>query len=177
MKNIAFILIFIVFILSCKKDYSDTKLPDTVEFGKSEIFLNGEKLAFLPIIQNDTFQKTLNFSFKQSLDSKSIINVVGFDFLPLEVNNFNLSDEFILYKNAHAAFNQVVDEDLIGYEYELVDIEDGLFNIESLDTIKFEVSGRFQVKFCRTSRNGNFNLELPKTLVFQGVFNDSYTKK
>jgi hypothetical protein len=70
---------------------------------------------------------------------------------------------------------QIINEDVIGYEYKLIDEEEGFFNIENLDTIKHEVKGRFRATFCRTSKNGNKDLGLPKILLFQGIFYDSYT--
>ncbi|MEO6758719.1 MAG: hypothetical protein ABIO24_04635, partial [Saprospiraceae bacterium] len=66
--------------------------------------------------------------------------------------------------------------DLFGYTYEVQDKEEGYFNITALDTLEQTVQGRFKVKFCRTSKNGvKENLEMPKHLLFEGVFHEKYT--
>lgn len=65
-------------------------------------------------------------------------------------------------------------EDLKGYSYELIDEENGFFNIETLDLNNKIISGRFQVNFRRTSKNGNSNLGLPKKIAFQGIFHEQY---
>jgi hypothetical protein len=56
----------------------------------------------------------------------------------------------------------------------LIEPERNFFEIEHLDTAKMEVSGRFRVKFERTSKNGNPDFDLPKVMLFQGVFHENY---
>ena len=80
-----------------------------------------------------------------------------------------------MYETASAGITQGFDEDLIGYSYELLDKEDGFIHITHLDTLEMTVKGNFEVKFVRTSKNGNRqDLGLPKYLYFQGVFYENY---
>lgn len=164
-------------ITGCKKDPPEAILPDDVEFGKSIIFLNGEEVDYLPDFKNDTFNHLMNYPFVQTKDQGTTKNVFTFDWLPLSTGNFQLTTDNIPRVKAVTSFGQIIDVDTEGYKYKLVDEEEGFLNIESLDTIKMEVKGRFKAKFCRTSKNGQKDLGLPEILLFQGVFYDKYQFK
>ena len=164
-------------IISCRKDPPEATLPDEVEFGHSVVFLNGEEVDYLPEFGHDTFNQIMNYPFLQTKNQGNILNLLGFGRLPLRTGDFQLTTENILYIKARTSFSQTVSEDLEGYEYKLVDEDEGFLKIEALDTIKMEVKGRFKAKFKRTSKNGFDDGDLPKFLLFQGVFFDNYVPK
>lgn len=179
MKYIHFLMFFVAICLasSCDKDELDPPeavLPDEVAFGESEIYLNGElKEGYIPGFLYIKVYQTMNYGFSES-PRLLLSNTVGFSWLPLEPGNFALHTERIPFIKAKTSFSQIIDEDLEGYSYELIDADEGFFNVESLDTVKLEVKGRFKAKFKRTSKNGNGDLGLPKVLLFQGVFYENY---
>ena len=118
----------------------------------------------------------MTYGFVERVDD--IINSVGFDLLPLSTGDFGLHTQHVISSfEAVTNFNQIINEDLEGYSYKLIDTDDGFFKVESMDTIQQIVKGRFQAKFKRTSKNGNKDLGLSKILLFQGVFNEHYEVK
>jgi hypothetical protein len=180
MKNLFLsIVIFILLLLNfgCTKDSNEVILPESVEIGKSKVYLNGEEVDYLPFIGNDTINKVIHYLFSQSKDNGSIINGCGFGSLALKIGDYQLTDQNSPFTKAFTTFHQTIDGDVTGYEYKLSDQEDGFLKIESLDSIKLEVKGSFRAKFCRTSKNGNKNLGLPKTLLFQGIFFETYLRR
>ncbi len=154
---------------------SCNRLPDKVDFGESVVLLNGKKVSYEPSFLLIRVHQLMSFGFVKS--KKDIVNVLGFVWLPISTGDFGLLTNDSLYIGAQTAFNQTVDEDLVGYEYELVDQEDGFFNIETLDTVKQEVSGHFRAAFRRTTKNGYDDLGLPENLLFEGTFNEKYEVK
>lgn len=179
MRYIHFLLFLgaICLAASCDKDELDPPeavLPDEIAFGESEVYLNGElKDGYQPAFKYIEVYKTMNYGFLER-PQELLINSVGFSWLPLETGNFELHTERIPFIKAKTSFNQTIQEDLEGYSYELIDADEGFFNVEALDTVKHEVKGRFKAKFKRTSKNGNGDLGLPKVLLFQGVFYENY---
>jgi hypothetical protein len=163
--------------LACEKEKNPTTiavdLPDNVEFGKSVVYLNGEITeVYKPDFQLDTIYHLVNYIFIDSTSKANVITLFGFDWLPINEGNFILHTERELYIGAKTIFSQTVSEDLSGYDYELIDANEGFLNIEYLDTAKMEVKGRFRVKYKRTSKNGNGDLGLPEYLQFDGAFYD-----
>ncbi len=156
---------------SCHKD-GEADLPDEVKLGKSVVYLNGSKKDYEPDFMVSKVNNIFNYAFVHQHDD--IVNLLGFGWLPIQPGDFELHTEYIPLIKALTSFNQTVDEDLNGYEYELENPEEGYFNVEALDTVKLEVKGRFRVQFRRTTKNGYKNLGLPETLLFQGVFNEKY---
>ncbi len=168
-----FFTFFLVLFLQCQKDPPAVNLPDDVALGESVIYLNGEIAdGYEPDFRRDTIYHLLSFPFVKK--EGNITTVFGFDWLPINEGNFKLHTERILYIKAKTLFSQSIDEDTDGYDYKLIDADEGYFNIENLDTIKMEVKGRFKVKFKRTSKNGNGDLGLPKNLQYEGVFYENY---
>jgi len=155
MKNIFVLLFGILFIVSaCHKDPPEATLPDDVNLGESVVYLNGELVSnYKPEFKYIEVYKTMNYGFYDSVGQ--VTNIFGFDGLPLDVDNFNLHTERILFVKALTSFNQVISGDLEGYSYKLIDADEGFLNVEYLDTVKQEVKGRFKAKFSRTSKNGN----------------------
>ncbi len=151
---------------------SCNRLPDKVGLGESVLLLNGKKVSYEPNFRLIKFYQYLSFGFLKT--KKDVINNLGFDWMPVETGDFELHTLDSLYFGAKTVFNQTVDEDLEGYEYALINPEDGFFNIETLDTIKLEVSGRFRAEFRRTTKNGYDDLGLPENLLFEGTFNEKY---
>lgn len=161
--------------LACEKENPATikvELPDDIEFGKSVIYLNGEVVeTYKPDFQLDTIYQLMNYVFLDTTKA-NISTLFAFDWLPINEGNFQLHEERIPYIKALTSISQTVNEDLPGYEYQLVDADEGFLNIEYLDTAKMEAKGRFRVKFKRTSQNGNDDLGLPEYLQFDGAFYD-----
>lgn len=162
---------------SCEKDPPEAMLPEEVKLGESVVYLNGDIDDYLPDFQYDSTIHVMSYGFEQSRNQGQLANLFGFGLLPLATGNFKITSENKLFEQARASFHQTVSEDLDGYEYKLVDASEGFFNVEYLDTINMEVKGRFKAKFCRTSKNGNKDLGLPKHIVFQGVFYENYIFK
>lgn len=164
-------------ITSCQKDPPEVVLPGEVELGASIVYLNGEVAAtYLPEVLYDSINRVMTYGFVESLNQGQLINSLGFGYLPLSTGDFPITTEDALYEKAFTSFNQTVSEDLDGYDYKLIDADEGFFNQEYLDTINLEVKGRFKAKFKRTAKNG-INGGLPKYLTFQGVFYENYTFK
>jgi hypothetical protein len=162
-------------MISCKKDPPEAILPEEVEFGESVVYLNGKVADYLPVFNHDTINYLLNFSFVETKNQSQLVNSLNFDWLPLQEGKYKLITDRTPRVNALTSFSQTVSEDLEGYEYKLMDANEGYFNIEHLDTISMEVKGRFKVKFCRTKKNGTKDGDLPKNMVIQGVFYEKYT--
>ncbi|MCF8246531.1 MAG: hypothetical protein K9J37_15370 [Saprospiraceae bacterium] len=178
MKKLMFsfsIALAIVVITSCQKDPKEAILPEEVEFGESVIYLNGELADYLPVFNHDTINYLLNFPLVETKNQGQLVNSLSFDWLPLREGEYKLITKREPRVNALTDFSQTVAEDLSGYEYELMDADEGFFNIEYLDSINMEVKGRFKAKFCRTKKNGTKDGDLPKNIVFQGVFYEKYT--
>ncbi len=178
-KNSLFLLsiICVIFVLGCFKEPDEVTLPNSVKLGESETYLNGAKVAYTPIFKNVKVYKHINYSFVEGEIGSIKVNSLGFAWIPITDGDFPLiasSSDKSSGKNAFTSFNQTVNEDLSGYEYKLEKPEDGFLKVETLDTIKKEVSGRFKARFCRTKKNG-VEGELPKIILFQGVFNEKYT--
>lgn len=161
-------------ITSCQKDPPEVILPEEVELGASVVYLNGEKEAtYLALVAYDTINRVMNYGFEESLNQGQLVNSLGFGRLPYSIGEFSLTTENILHTKARTSFHQTVSEDLDGFDYKLIDADEGFFNVEYLDTINLEVKGRFKAKFKRTAKNG-FDGDLPKYLTFQGVFYEKY---
>ncbi len=168
-----FLLSATFLLLKCHKDTIEVDLPSEVELGETVVYFNGELTdMYKPDFRTDTIYEILSFGFVNN--TGDIINSFGFYWLPIAEGNFQLTTERIPQVKAISFFSQTIDEDLDGYDYKLIDAEEGFFNIEHLDTVKREVKGRFRAKFKRTSKNGNKNLGLPKFIQVDGVFNEPY---
>jgi hypothetical protein len=175
MKNPIYILIYVTALFfSCHKSPKEVDLPTEVDFGKSKIYLNGELMDYLPIFTHNTIYNKMSYGFKQDKTTELILNVFAFGYYPLKTGDFQLSKIIDDGDKISTRFIQVINEDLTGYSYKLMNADEGFFNLESLDTINLTAKGRFRVEFCRTSKNGNDDLGLPKVLLYQGVFFDKY---
>jgi len=163
--------------LGCEKDPPEAMLPEDVEFGESVVYLNGEVEDYLPDFQYDSVIHIMTYGFGLTKNQGQLANNLGFGLLPLAEGDFEITTKDAPFEKAFTSFHQTVSEDLDGYEYKLVDASEGFFNVEYLDTINMEAKGQFKAKFCRTSKNGNKDLGLPKHIVFQGVFYENYTFK
>jgi len=178
------IILFFGFSLigtSCEKDDEEfpmgVQIPDSVEFGKSEIYRNGELFDYERRFfhwKRTSVHKDFSYTFflKQEID---LWHSLTFTWLPADTGFFKIDRPGVMYEIASTGFSQVVDEDLPGYKYELLDKENGFIHITHLDTAEMTVKGNFEAKFIRTSKNGNRqDLGLPKFLYFQGVFYENY---
>lgn len=172
MKTAILFSVGLIALLSgcCKNSEAD--LPKEVNLGKSVVYLNGCKEDYEPAFLYIKAYNILNFVFVERDDD--IVNTLGFSYLPIQTGNFELDTARIIHVAALTSFGQTVDYDLLGYEYALVNPEEGFFKVETLDTVKQEVSGHFKAKFKRTTKNGYDNLGLPENLTFEGVFYEKY---
>lgn len=180
MSNLRFLLystIVVLAVLGCKKDPAEAVLPDEVKLGESIVYLNSIEDDYIPDFQYDSINRVMSYGFVQTRNQGQLVNQFGFGLLPYKIGEFELTTENIAYVKARASFYQTISEDLGGYKYKLMDADEGFFHVEYLDTINLEVKGRFKAKFCRTSKNGNRDLGLPKNIVFQGVFYEHYIIK
>ena len=173
---LSFSTLFLLSALGCQKDPPEAILPTEVELGASVVYLNGEEINFITEILYDSINRVMSYGFGESLNQGQLVNSLGFGRLPYSTGEFSLTTENILFKKARTSFHQTVSEDLDGYEYKLIDADEGFFNVEYLDTINLEVKGRFKAKFKRTAKNG-VDGGLSKYLTFQGVFYENYTFK
>ncbi len=180
MSNLRFLLfptIVILAALGCKKEPVEAVLPNEVKLGASIVYLNSIEVDYIPDFQYDSINRVMSYGFVQTRNQGQIENLFGFGLLPYKTGEFELTDENIVYVKARASFGQTIGDDSEGYEYKLIDADEGFFHVEYLDTVNLEVKGRFKAKFCRTSKNGNRDLDLPKNLLFQGVFYENYVIK
>lgn len=160
----AFALIF----LSCKD-----KLPSSVGLGETEVHLNGCEDDYKPYFRYFRANGFLNLGF--TYQKGNTINVLGFSWLSLSTNKYKLHAERVVREDAaFATFDNIVEGDLDGYIYELINPSEGYCHIENLDTLSQTVKGRFRAEFKRTNKNGWKDLDLPEILLFEGVFNEHY---
>jgi hypothetical protein len=182
MKNIFFLLLFTgAFLVSnCSKEPEivEAVLPDSVELGKSELYLNGLRDdSYATDFRIDTLHQLLNFVYGKVRNEEYLEYLItGFSWVPVQDGFFSVfgREKTTPGDYAISTFSHLIAEDLLGYSYKLIEPERNFFEIEHLDTAKMEVSGRFRVKFERTSKNGNPDFDLPKVMLFQGVFHENY---
>ncbi len=163
-------------LFSCEKENNPTEieLPTQINFGESKIYLNGElKPGFKTFIDYTKSIEDFGFSFVEDV-SPRLSHGIGFNWMPLKEGRFPIGKPGIFHEVVPASFSQSLEEDLPAYEYELIEPENGYFEIEQLDTIKQEVKGHFKAKFRRTTTNGNKDLGLPKIILMQGIFYEHY---
>lgn len=167
--------------LSCETTVL-VELPEEVALGETEVYMNGEAVNYRANIYYFDSIGYLSFVFTEIKDNGLTINTMGFGFLPTDIGRYILHTEYYTYVDgkfifptgALTSFNQAVEEDLPGYEYKLIDEEEGFFEITTLDLVNRTVSGRFKASFKRTSKRGVKGQDLPKKMVWQGVFNEHF---
>ena len=177
-------VVFRIFLFSvvfsftaCEKENTpvEVTLPEEVAFGTSEVYLNG---THMPAYQNqfsyNSGSKNNGFSFYEDL-RPGFSNSVSFGWMPLREGRYPIGKPGVLHEIATANFSQVINEDEFGYKYTLIEPENGYFHITHLDTINKEVKGHFKAKFRRAKKNGYKDGNLPKILLYQGIFYDNYT--
>lgn len=152
----------------------EIELPTQINLGDSKIFMNGElKPGFETKIFYTTVVQDIIFSFSEIV-SPTLQHSVGFGWMALEEYRYPIGKPPVFHEVASASFSQIIEQDRSGYEYELIEPENGYFHIEMLDTAKQEVKGHFKAKFRRTTKNGNKVLGLPKIILMQGIFYQPY---
>lgn len=171
-------LLCIFWLNSCFKDY-DVDIDDTVALGESLVYLNGEESNLTtPFISYSTIHNIINYAFGNVEDFlPNEGRSVGFSFASLERKNFFLcKNRDDCEGGVETSFSHIVGSDLRGFTYQLVNKEEGYFEVTQLDTIQRTVQGRFKVQFKRTTKNGNGDIikDLPKRLTFEGVFHEEY---
>lgn len=167
LSNLAFTLCLLFF--GCKDN-----LPSSVDLGETEVHLNGCEEKYPPYFRYFKVYNLMEMTFAYRKDHE--FRTLGFNWLPLESGNYGLHTDTIPHKDAaFTGFGHIVESDLEGYTYKLLNPSEGYCHIESLDTLKRIVKGRFRAEFKRTSKNGWKDFGLPETLLFEGVFHERYT--
>jgi hypothetical protein len=177
MKNVCLLFVSLVLIcIACKKEPMPKPivLPSDVTFHNSQVFLNGVlNTNFKYKFQLNSNAQLLALTMIDSFDL--ISNVLGFSvtnpfskIYDFHTGDIGVSDKIL------TSFRQIVAEDLKGYSYKYLDSDENFFTIEKIDFVEKKVKGRFLVKFERTSKNGNKDLKLPKYLLYQGVFFETF---
>lgn len=85
-------LITIMLLNSCEKEQL-IELPQSINLGESQVFLNGELVKFRPIVRLDTLNSLLNFSFVETQNNGEIVTSVSFSWLPISVGDYILHTE------------------------------------------------------------------------------------
>lgn len=195
MNNIGKILLFssLLFLLAtCTYDVEneiwctdppEAVLPDSVGLGESVLYLNGEKVNWVPEIHMNSMQQTLAFSFYFLNTSYNAFDAIAINRAPMEPGTFEFytNDDYISWIKANAnppsdqaqlSFVNVVDGDNEGFEYRVEDIEQCFLRVDAVDTVSRQVRAKFRLKFCLDNKNGLKDVGLPNTMVFQGIFNE-----
>lgn len=172
------VLIFtIVSVLSCTKDpnFPDVDLPDFVKLGATEVYLNGYLVEYEPSMFVDTVNDQLIVTFRFQPDF-SVLNSLGLAALPIKTGNYILHTDRVLYKGAKTHFSQYVYSGNTGWEFELIRIDEGFFNITSLDTVNQIIQGNFNAYFEVIDKNEYNDTKLPEKIKFEGVFHEKYVR-
>ncbi len=159
-------------------------LPDSVGVGESVLYLNGQKVAWVPkvVLNGGT---VLSYEFSTYDPVSTIENGVSFIRVPLHTGNFEMIslEDFANLLNSGGtladdvivtAFGNYISGTDEAYIYRSVDMDQSFFQVESFDTLHRQARARFKTKFCLEDRNGYLGIYLPTTLLFQGVINESY---
>ena len=128
-----------------------------------------------PSFVEDTVNNVFTLAFRNSVD-QSYLNDLGFSLLPVEVGDYPVHDTRELFLGAKASFSQIVNNEFDGWVYEPVKLDEGYFNITSLNKEDQHLEGKFKAHFELESRNGFQNTGLPKSIKFEGVFHDAYIR-
>ena len=181
MKNILIILsVLSAFtILSCSPDTIEipiTELPESVEMGTYTLYLNGGVMDDYEFrTYHDTVNNQMGFVFIKRSSDQSYRNILNFTFLPLKNGNYIIHRTRELYLGAYSTFGQLNFE-ASGWEYELLDPENGFFEISSIDKEEQIIQGKFRVWFKLKDKHGFRDTGLPETILFEGVFHENYIR-
>lgn len=163
----------ILSLIACSDtDIPDIELPDSVEFGMTEVYLNGERYTVNTEFFHDTINEQLLFVFRQG--DSSVLNHLGFSFISVSEGRYIVHTKRELYLGAKTSFRQAVDNEFDGWVYRLKNVDQGYFEIFKLDQENTRVEGSFKVEFELDSKNGFKDTGLPENIKFQGVFHADY---
>jgi hypothetical protein len=159
-NSIFYLLILGFSISNCQKFEPEpfANLPDSVELGKSVVYLNGELVDYQPKIRQLVPQfEEINIEF-------------------IEDNSRYLTHRLVLDTGKtynHLTFFQSI-SDRIPHTYEPIDTSNYLL-ITELNRTTRTIQGKFYGTFERTSTGViTNNNNLPIKLLFQGVFHENY---
>lgn len=180
MKNFIIILsVLLTFsIISCSPDSIEipiTELPESVEIGTSILYLNGEMADYDFRTYHDTVNNQIGFVFMKEFPNQDYTNKLQFVFLPLKNGDYIIHRTRELYLGAFSTFGQSRYE-ARGWEYELLDPEDGFFEISSIDKEEQIVQGKFRSRYKLKDKNGFRDTGLPETILFEGIFHENYIR-
>ena len=183
MKNLLGFAIVIIFF-SCQKKSFQVDLPDSVNVGMSEIYLNGEhRPDYTPFnfqgIDSGEGLLSLGVGFGSTFDSQDR----GFDHAFLGFGGFPTTEgRYVLSKESNVSNNFASSVFLFSQgqhesyeEYEEILLEEGYIEITNLDLQNKIVEGRFKANFKRVKKQILFPTGYPKFLEFEGVFHDTLT--
>jgi hypothetical protein len=156
------------------QEIPEIEISNSVELGKSEVYLNGEQYENYTEFFHDTINDQLLFGFRQG--EESLLNSLSFSFLPVSEGEYIVHNTFELYLGAQSYFGQTVNSEFDGWVYKLINAENGFFEISKLDQENMIIEGNFKVEFEIGSKNGYEDTGLPEKVKFQGVFHENYIK-
>ena len=168
-------MLLITTLFACQdQEISDIEISNSVELGKSEVYLNGERYENFTEFFHDTINDQLLFAFRKG--DESLLNSLSFSFLPVSEGEYIVHNTFELYLGAQSYFGQTVNSEFDGWVYKLINAENGFFEISKLDQENMIIEGDFKVEFEVESKNGFGDTGLPDKVKFQSVFHENYIK-
>lgn len=170
------IMLALIVSVSCEKStiLPEIEIDHNIQIGESKVYLNGNiEMDYSVTIQYIELYNTLIFSFQEEPE-EWLWNTLSFSGINRENGRYSILSSGTIAGPPNTRFKQTYQEDLQGYTYKLIKEDEAYFELIEIDTIKQEVKGSFKAIFERTSKNGHSDLGLPKTLLFQGVFYESY---
>ena len=152
-----------------------TELPESVEVGTSTLYLNGEIVDYNFRTYHDTTNNQMAFSYHKQISNDGFRNILQMVFLPVKEGTYSIHRIRELFLGAYTTFRQSASEQS-GWEYELLDPENGFFEISSIDKEEQIVQGKFRVWFKLKDKHGFKDTGLPETILFEGIFHENYVR-
>ncbi len=178
------ILIFIFvlsFLLTCNPYNEDNDIDNQFSIGQSVLYINNieSSVNWRQLFRRDTFFKRMELALILKEKDDLIINSLSF--YNFKINKLGIQtiteNSQILNGELIIEFNQTVDEDLRGYEYELQKNENNLFDLIAIDTLRKDIDFKFRLHYNCCKKNNNIystEEEWPKYIKFEGHYHDNY---
>ena len=177
--KILFIFILGGTLFSCQKDY-DVDLSHEVPIGTNHIYIDGELRNFI----NSSFftythdgKPRLIILFDENINNGEInTRISATSYEPINNYKFNLTNKKSNFTgDLFLQMFQTYDNDLSGWRYEYIFNKDNYFILEQFDTINNVISGKANLTFNRTKKNGAPGaLGIDKCVEVHIVFHDFY---
>jgi hypothetical protein len=165
----AFLFLMIAFFGCKKEDFSPPtraeNLPETVDLGKSLMFLNGK-------------EANLRFSFNRWKLTQGDISTELVDVRTtheLSINSFTPGTTGSRLNSCEFAVYDFNDNLIVGF-YKIDDSYSNFFEYTEVNEVAGTVAGKFDVTFRRFKKvkNQPDGEDVPAMIVLQGVFNEKY---